>query len=569
MLSVPNMEPVTIAEKVVQFFTMHDQDKRVLYSTWDEIDQYRHATDANQTLNVKGGFNHSTHLPDILTIGNTLEALFENTLFPSATWFEWQPYEAEAASLDVRKAISAYTKHLHELADTGSEYSKLIADFIYRGNAFTHTFYVDSQSFTGSKTIRIAPEDIVFNPAEPSFDSADKVIRRNVPEGEFAGFLEDPRFNTEAVKDILEDRKSSRERSSFGSNKDRQYTPIGFQTYDSYVMEGFVEVLWFYGDVYCQDSFTRKQRQVIVVADGEVIMWQDDDLVSGRSPFCHVPYHKRENNLWGMSPIEPLIGLNYMRNHRENAKSDALDRMVDPDLIFQGDVEPVYDDESGKVTYLAPEGGGVAELQISQQIAAFNPELDRLKQEMLVASGLPQEFMGFRTAGEKTLGEVTSLADGAMRGFIHKARAFERLLLSPSMNMELELERKYMRGIINAPYAQPDGVIEFLEIGEDKLSKNGVIKAVGASRYARNLKVLSTLTNLSNTPLFQLAQGDVDPHAVSKLLEDLTETALDGIFKENAMAFYQLEQEQLMNELQQHQAAELAQPNAEEMALSQ
>jgi len=175
--------------------------------------------------------------------------------------------------------------------------------------------------------------------------------------------------------------------------------------------------------------------------------------------------------------------------------------------------------------------------------------------------------MGFRTAGEKTFGEVASLADGAMKGFLHKAMRFERKLLIPSLNMELELERKYMRGILEAPFAEADGLISFLEINKEKIAKKGVIKAVGSSRYSRNLKLLTTLTQLSNTNLFQIASQDVDPHAVSRLLEDLTETSLDGVFKENAMLYAQAEQEQLMNQLQQLQAQDLSQPSVAEQML--
>jgi len=121
MLNVADMKKETVADAVLAFFRKWDEEKDGLYKIWDEIDQYRLATDSNQTLNAKGGFNHSTHLPDTLVIGNTLEALFEATIFPSARWFEWKPYEEGAASLDVRRAITAYTEHNHEIKETKEE----------------------------------------------------------------------------------------------------------------------------------------------------------------------------------------------------------------------------------------------------------------------------------------------------------------------------------------------------------------------------------------------------------------------------------------------------------------
>ena len=568
MLEVTSLQHEDLEKAILSFFREFDAGKEGIRKEWDEIEQYRFATDTTQTINAKGGFTHSTHLPDVLVIGNTLEALFWNTLFPNDNWFKWKPYESQAASLEVVKAITSYTKNRHERCSQELEYNKMVDDFVYKGNAFSHTFYVKQEGFNGSKTKRVSPHDIVFNPAEPVFADADKVVRENMPEGEFLSLMNMEGFDDGKIQKIVQNRSHGRQsRTDFSQGKDRQYIPAGFNSYSTYVKKGFVEVLWFYGSMYDLDSGEILKNHCVVVAEGQVVYMEEAEVVNGQVPIRHCPYHKRSENLWGMSPLAPLVGLNYMRNHRENAKSDALDRMIEPDMVFQGDVESIYDDETGKTIYLAPEGGGVSELPISNQISSFNPELDRLKQEELVASGLPQEFMGFRTAGEKTLGEVTSLADGAMRGFVHKAQAFEKQILAPSLNFELALEREYMTGLIEAPYTQPDGIIEFLQIDKNKLSVSGILTAVGSTRYSRNLKILTTLTQLSGTALFQMAASDVDPHALSRLLEDLTETELEGIFRENAALIAQAEQQQLMNQLQQQQAAELSQPSVQEMAL--
>ena len=309
---------------------------------------------------------------------------------------------------------------------------------------------------------------------------------------------------------------------------------------------------------------------MVVVADAsEVLLQEDIKTTTGNPHIFHSVWQKLPDNLWGMGPLENIVGLNYQINHRENAKSEALDKLIYPDKVYQGDVEEMYDDDTGQVTYLAPEGGNVQELAINTQFFSFDLHIDRLTNSARSAARLPGDITGFRSQGEKTLGEVTALTDGGMRGFIDKAADFERSSLEQHLKAEIELAYDNFGNAFKVPNKSEAGFIEMLNITKEDLAVNGLLIPKGAKRFARKNQLLANLTQLSATPLAQMALQHISGKAAANLMSELLEVQDTGLFEEFAQVFEQGEAQQLANQVEQSNALASSQPGLEEMELSQ
>ena len=260
--------------------------------------------------------------------------------------------------------------------------------------------------------------------------------------------------------------------------------------------------------------------------------------------------------------------MNYQVNHRENAKSEALDRLIYPDKIYQGDVEEMYDDETGQMTYLAPEGGGVQELAINTQFFSFDLHIDRLQHSARSAARLPSDLTGFRSQGEKTLGEVTALTEGGMRGFIDKAADFERSSLEKHLGAEIELAYDNFGSAFKVPNKNEGGFIEMLNVTKEDLAVNGILIPRGAKRFARKNQMLSTLTQLSATPLAQVIALHTSGKGATELVNELLETHDTGLFEEFAQILEQGEAQQIMNQVEQSNAMQASQPSLEEQMIT-
>ena len=268
-----------------------------------------------------------------------------------------------------------------------------------------------------------------------------------------------------------------------------------------------------------------------------------------------------------MGPLENIVGLNYQINHRENGKSDALDRLLVPDMVYQGDVEEIYNEEKGNMIYLAPEGGGVSDIRPDTTFLSYDLHIDRLESQSRRSARLPGDLTGFRSAGEETAFEVGSLTEGAMRGHIHKAQDMEVNLLEPLLKAEVELARDNLIGTVQVTSTTSTGTLDFINVTPEDLNIKGLLRPVGAKRFARKNQIISTLSQLSSTPIFQLASSHVSSKGAAKLLQELTEMEATELFKENAQVFESVEQQSLINSAERMVADEAAQPTLQEQMI--
>ena len=565
--------PAEKAEFVTRLWTEWDAARDPAISKWREIEAYRYATDTNSLPNAKGAFTHSTHMPVAAAIAQDLEAILLQVVMPHEDWFTFEPMDSLAARKDQRKTIVSYLKNRHALNGYTDEVAKLRSDLVTYGNCFSQVFHANESrgeqgGYVGPRVRRVSPYDIAFDPTAVDFSCTPKVIREIVTLGELKRRGDAGILDSETVDKLLHGRGNFAN-SDAGEDKNEQYVPLGFGTYQQYIQSGFIELLWFYGDVYDQENIELHESQIVVVADSEEVLLEDTIRTStGKPHIFQSVWQKLPDNLWGQGPLENIIGLNYQVNHRENAKSEALDRLIYPDKIYQGDVEEMYDDETGQMTYLAPEGGGVQELAINTQFFSFDLHIDRLQHSARAAARLPSDLTGFRSQGEKTLGEVTALTEGGMRGFIDKAADFERSSLEKHLGAEIELAYDNFGAAFKVPNKNEGGFIEMLNVTKEDLAVNGILIPRGAKRFARKNQMLSTLTQLSATPLAQVIALHTSGKGATELVNELLETHDTGLFEEFAQILEQGEAQQIMNQVEQSNAMQASQPSLEEQMIT-
>jgi len=541
---------------------------------WKEIEAYKYATDTTSLPNNIAGFDHTTHIPLTMELSQDLHALIKGIVTPHKDWFIFDPDTREAAKIENKVALEAYIKNRHKLNGANRAISLLIHDLIDKGNCFVMVVFeaADKIGYSGPKLVRLSPWDIVFNPTSPTFDQAPKIIREELSIGEFLKKADRLGWDEEAVAKVRTARTNARitapTSTSSGTDKDEQYVPQGFGSREQYLQSGTVEVLWFYGDLYDADADVLSEDSIIVTADGDSVLFEGEvGTLDGKPHIYQGVWEQRPENLWGMGPLENIIGLNYQIDHRENAKSTGLDKLILPDLETIGDVEEIYDAETGQTRYLAPEGGGVREIRPDTTFLNADLHIDRLTEQARKAARLPTDLVGFRSAGEKTFGEVAQLIEGAMRGFIDKAEDFETEVLEKVLGAELELASKNLDSQVLVPGGKENGIIPFISVDPAALKSKGTFIPVGAKRFARKNQIVSTLAQLSSTPLMQIASPHISGKGAAELLRELLEIEDSSFFKEFAQIVEGAEAQQLANAAEQEVAGSVDEPSVAELSL--
>lgn len=544
---------------------------------WQEVEAFLYATDTNSISNAKNGHGHTTHIPLTMELKQDIEAIINSTLFPHEDWFIFRPAKREEAFLNRKKVVENYLKNIHRRNGFRPVVKTLTSDLAMYGNCFAEVVFENNTNenkvgYIGPVVKRISPYDIVMDPTATSFEAAFKIKREILTTGEFLKRAQNTasQWNKKLVNQVLEGRTTGGGTPFLDSAKNQQYVPAGFGTWDAYLKAGVVELLTYYGDIYNPDKKELLQDQKIVIADCTFELECSEIDTPTKKPYIyHAVWERKPDMLWGMGPLENVIGMNYQINHRENGKSDAMDKLLVPDIVRVGDVDEEYNDETGQVSYFAPEGGGVSEIRPDTSFLSSDLHIDRLINQSRRSVRLPGDLTGFRSAGEKTAFEVSSLADGAMRGHIHKAQDMEVQLLEPLLKAEVELAHQHLESVVEVTHETEDGLVEFLEVSPEDLNISGELIPMGARRFARKNQILSTLSQLSSTPLFQTAAPHISSKGAAKLLQELTETESHELFSENAAVMEGAEQQSLLNTAESVVVDEAQQPNLQEELLDE
>lgn len=570
-------------DQIARAIAMKYQEWEMYRNVWangvKELRNYLFATSTATTTNSSLPWKNSTTIPKLTQIRDNLHANYMEALFPNEDWLMWEGNTLDDESVQKKTAIENYMKTKVRQDRGEIEVSKMLLDFIDCGNVFGTSVWVDesttdaqglvTRGFVGPRFQRISPFDIVFNPTVNNFAETPKIVRSLKTLGElYKAANKMPRDSVEykLMKAALD--KTTRIRQTVGLMnqgdilKSDGFQMDGFSSMQMYYQTDYVEVLTFYGDMYDLDSKELLENHVITVLDRAFLVDKRENpnwTVDGG--IYHASWRQRPDNLYGMGPLDNLVGMQYRVDHLENMRADVFDLTAYPMPMITGYVEDfkygpgerIYCGDEGKVEFLHPDTTVLnAETQIQEL-------LDRME----IMAGAPKEAMGFRTPGEKTKFEVQVLDNAASRIFMNKIQHFETTFLEPLLNYSLQLARRNMSAtdVVRTLDSEVDAII-FSTVSRDDITADGVLHPVGAREFAHRANQLQNLSQISNSHLYQ--DPAVIVHLSGKKLAQLTEDLMDlkkyAIFGDNIRIIEQGETQRLQAAMQENAQLQSATP---------
>lgn len=530
-----------LATRLTEKYIQWDALRNVWKVDKEEIRRYIYATDTSTTTNSANPWKNRTTIPKLCQIRDNLYSNYTATLFPKRKWLIWDANDSDSNSVAKRDSIINYMSWCIEQPTFKHEIDKIILDYIDFGNCFATVEWVDGRvqlndkvqaGYVGPAIRRISPLDMVMNPIAEDFQSSPKFVRSVVSMGELKELLE--RMSNDENQQEYEDlykylnevRFHAREFQGDWSQWDRLYAADGFSSFRAYLLSDYCEVLTYYGDWH--DHYTgeyQKNRVITVVDRHKLIGNKPNPSYFGKPPIFHVPWRKRQDNLWGMGPLDNLVGMQYRVDHLENLGADIWDFTAFPVQKVKGFVEDfdwrpgekIFTSEEGDVEIIQPE---VSIMQGENKIAMYVETMEKM-------AGAPGEAMGFRSPGEKTKYEVQRLENAASRIFQNKINQFEEQIVEPLLNAMLELARRNLSEAISIKVFDDElKTATFQTLGVEDITGVGRIKPIAARHFAEQAELIQNLTSLTGSGLWPVIQPHFSGIKAAKLIEqvfDLTD----------------------------------------------
>jgi len=535
-----------------------------------ELRGYIFATDTTKTSNSSLPWKNTTTRPKLCQIRDNLHANYMAALFPNDEWLEWEAGSEDGALKEKADAIKHYMRNKTSQNEFKHTVSQLVYDYIDYGNAFGDVVFEDSQvkdskgeviqGYIGPRLMRISPLDIVIDPTASHFSKTPKITRTLLTLGEVkkqAKKYPEMAYQEEILDKVFDVRHQMAKFDSTDINKGTGFNVDGFGDMNDYYRSGYVELLIFEGDLYDIDTNTLYENHRITIVDRSYILANTPiDTWTGESTKKHVAWRLRPDNIYGMGPLDNLVGMQYRIDHLENIKADVFDLIAYPPLIIKGYVEDfeweplaeIVMDVDADVSMLRPD---TTALNADMQIA-------NLEQEMEEMAGAPKQAMGIRTPGEKTAYEVQQLENAAGRIFQSKIQYFEEQFLEPLLNTMLEVGRRNITTtevlrVVDSTF----GAEDFIEITEDDITAKGKLKPKGARHFAARAQFVQEVTQMMAT----IGQDPaVAVHISGKKLAQLFEDKLGlkqyELVSDNIRVLEQIETQQVMEAGQEELAAQ-------------
>lgn len=571
------ISPDLLATRITEKWIEWDNLRQIAKVNWEEIRRYVYATDTTYTTNAKLPWKNRTIIPKTCQIRDNLYSNYTATLFPKRKWLQWEANERDANSVNKRDSIINYMSWCIEQPTFKHEMDKLIMDYIDYGNCFGTVEWTDQRvllpdgrtqaGFVGPSIRRLSPLDIVFNPTTENFMSSPKIIRSIISLGEVKALLErqsndENRQEYEELYDyLLKVRFHARTFQGDWSTQDRLYEMDGFTSFRAYLLQDFVEILTFYGDWYDMYNNTYEKNRVITVIDRhKLINNKANPSFFGYPPIFHVPWRKKQDNLWGMGPLDNLIGMQYRLDHIENMKADILDVVSYPVQKIRGFVED-FVWQPGEKIFLGDEGDvELVAPQINFQQMELNQQYYVTTMEEM--AGAPKEAMGFRSPGEKTKYEVQRLENASSRIYQNKINQFEEAEVEPLMNAMLELARRNMEGPTTIRVFDDEfKFATFQTLTVEDITGVGRIKPVAARHFAEQAELVQNLTNLTGSAAWQKVQQHFSGVKMAKVFEDIFDLTDYEMVMPNVAIAESMDAQRMAQALQQQLHQEMQTPS--------
>jgi hypothetical protein len=472
-----------------------------------------------------------------------------DAMFGLPDYVDWEPYSKESVDVTTKNRLKSLIKQILHDSDFKPTIRQLVEDYVDYGNAFAtavpyNKMLGDKTLYSGPKAFRIDPMDIFFDPLASTFEQAPKIIRTTMTLGELMQsadqFTQDENLFNKALKKALKKRHQIYNTIA-ANNKDAIVDDMcriaGFDSWSTYYASDVVELLTFYGDLYDCDTGKLHKGVRIVVMDRAYILLEEPITDYGFG--CNIlkaGWRDRKDNLWSMSPLDNIKGMQYMVDFLENKRADVFNFISNPMVVTQGDAE--------MPEYLFP--GCHIGLDTDATIEFIKPDATALQADLYIQNylnqmeemaGMPKEAMGFRTPGEKTAFEISQLNTAASRIFNEKVRKFEMEILEPLLTLMLRIYSGAGSRTVQLKQVAENGVVSFIDVDMDTLNTEGRFVATGSSTYTEKAQLAQTLMQLSNTALYSdpLVSNWFDPKKVAQTIVYATGLdKIDGILKENA-----------------------------------
>jgi hypothetical protein len=525
----------SLATRITEKWMAWDSARQLKKNDWEEIRRYVYATDTSQTSNAQLPWKNKTTIPKLCQIRDNLYSNYTATLFPKRKWLIWEANEKDSNDVAKRDSIVNYMAWAIEQPTFKHEMDKLILDYIDFGNCIPTVEWADNRveqedhtqvGYVGPAVRRISPLDIVFNPTAEDFMSSPKIIRSVVNMGELKEMLEKMSNNEnqqeyeELYHYLKEVRFNARTFQGEWTQRDNLYAMDGFTSFREYLMSDMVEVLTFYGDWYdpINDLF-EKNRVITVVDRHKLINNKPNPSFFGYPPIFHAPWRKKQDNLWGMGPLDNLVGMQYKIDHMENMKADMMDLSTYPVQKVKGFVED-FTWQPGEKIFVSDEGD-VELLQPNIQVSQLVQDIASTMAMMEEMAGAPKEAMGFRSPGEKTKYEVQRMENAASRVFQNKINQFEEQVVEPLLNAMLELARRNLTGVNSIRVFDDEfKIATFQTLTVQDITGIGRIKPIAARHFAEQAELIQNMTSLSQSPLWSTVSSHFSGIKLAKILED-------------------------------------------------
>lgn len=546
-------KPEALATAIAEKFVTWDNARGKWYKNAQETLEYLYATSTRDIYNQPREYDNCTHIPKTTQIRDMLVTYYLDAMFSLPDYVDWEAYDSESIEFNTRNLLKSVCKQMVEDSQFKPVIRTLVEDYVDYGNAFATVVNVtekvnkgDKYSivYEGPKAVRIDPMNIYFDPLAPSFDKTPIVIRSIKTLGELLAeadeLPEEAAAYKKALKMAIDKRTTIRNQiasSKADAIKDDICNIAGLGSWSTYYNSDTVELLTFYGDLYDIEKNKLHKNTRIVVMDRSVVLLEEPIKDFGfRSNIFKAGWRDRKDNLWSMSPLDNIKGMQYMVDFLENKRADVFNYISNPVIVKQGDVEMPDDiypgceigvDNDSSVSFLRPDATALqADLYINRYL--------QLMEEM---AGAPREAMGFRSPGEKTAFEVSQLNTASSRLFNEKTRKFELEMLEPLLTLMLRIFLNNPNRTVKVRNVQEDGVVLFEDIDLDKLSAQGRFVAMGSNTYTEKSRIAQTLMQIYNSGIVAdpLVFNYFDPQTIAKAIAYTT--GLDswkGILKDGA-----------------------------------
>lgn len=542
-------EPDSLATAISNKFVAWENSRDKWYRNAQETLENLYATSTQEIKNQSHEWDNSTHIPKLTQIRDMLITYYLDAMFSLPDYIDWVPYTEAGTKIDVRNSLKAITKQM--LEDSGFETTirQIVEDYVDYGNAFATAAPVVMKNQTtlvyeGPKAYRINPMDIFFDPLATSFEQAPKIVRTVMTLGELMQsseqFTQDENVFKKALNKAMKKRKQIFD--TIAANKkdvivDDMCNIAGTGSWSTYYMSDTVELLTFYGDLYDMENNKLYKNSRIVVMDRSHVLLNEPITDYGFG--CNIfkaGWRDRKDNLWSMSPLDNIKGMQFMIDFLENKRADVFNLISNPIIVTKGDVEmPEYIfpgchigvDVDGDISFVRPDATALqADMYVDRYLT--------LMEEM---AGTPREAMGFRSPGEKTAFEVSQLNTASSRLFNEKVRKFEKEVLEPLLTLMIRIYVSDKTRVARIKTETEDGVVLFDQINISELDTQGRFEATGSSTYTEKARMAQTLMQIANTAFYNdpLVNGWFDPKVVAQTLVYTTGLdKIDGILRENA-----------------------------------